>query len=482
MWNTFSRYGLERKSAFVHSLLLLVLLLQLAGCATNKALQPPDNAALRDDATGNIRKVALVTSPTPPEIEGVTLGLTHAKGAAKGALAGAAGGALMGASLALSVCFEWVSCGVALFLTPVLAVGGGVVGGVAGGVAGDSTDNLAASEWQAQQISSGETLQSELLVRALEYGQANLDVELVRAPDKSAEDLSAQENRTTLANESIDHVLNLELLQVSLDRRLEMRGRARLISVETGAVLDEREYVYFSESRDREGWTANNAQLVLEAINRGLQILAEDAVDGEFLLYYTATPEAETPRPIEGDDKHQLLVKQYVPFYVLAPVVPDLEVAEMSSNDTAWWHLNFIVMDGPKPTFRWEAFPRDFELAAASNDGHEITNVRYELRVFDAAEPFNPNRLFVPGLKVYEARDIREPFHTIDRFLPACNDYYWTVRAKFDLDGQTRATEWAGVYGGGGQYSPWNLRGKNADRYGGISAEQLYYPFKIKCD
>lgn len=33
-----------------------------------------------------------------------------------------------------------------------------------------------------------------------------------------------------------------------------------------------------------------------------------------------------------------------------------------------------------------------------------------------------------------------------------------------------------------GQYSPWNVRGKNADRHEPTSAEQLYYPFKVKCD
>lgn len=468
----------------MRSLLLLVLVLQLSACATNKALQPPHDASLRnEDDAGSIRKVALVTSPNPPEIEGVTRGVTHAKGAAKGALAGAAGGAMMGVSIALSACVEAVSCGVALLLTPVLAVGGGVVGGVVGGVAGDSADTLAASESQAQQVLGGEDLQSELLFRAQEYGQGHLDIELVQAPTESAEDLSSEENRTALANESIDHVLSLELLQVSLDRRLEMRARARLISVQTGAVLRDEEYAYFSESRGREGWMAGNAQPLLEAIKRGLQALAEGAVDEQFLLYYTAEPEGETTaRGIQGDDRRKSLISQFVPHYALAPVIPDLEVAELSNDDVTSWHLKFVVVDAPKPTFQWEAFPREFELAAASNEGHQITDVRYELRVFDAVEPFNRDRLFVPGLKVYEARDIREPSHTIEEFLPACSDYYWTVRAKFDLDGQTRATEWAGVYGVGGQYSPWNLRGKNADRHEPTSAEQLYYPFKLACD
>ncbi|MGD2140804.1 MAG: hypothetical protein PVH25_10435 [Burkholderiales bacterium] len=462
--------------------LLAVSLTQLTGCATNTKLQPPDYAAAQNDpGGGRFNKVALVTNPTPPEIEGVTLGVTYGEGAAKGAGAGALGGAGFIAE-GFSGCNEAACALVFLGLLPVFMLGGAVVGGVAGGLAGESADTLAASESQAQQMLSGGGLQIELLVRAEEYGQSHLDIELVRGPVKSAEEFSAEENRSALANESIDHVLSLELLQVSLDRSLEMRGRAQLISVQTGAVLSDEEYSYVSESRSREDWMADNAQRLVAAINRGLQTIAEGAIDEQFMLYYTEEPEGETTaRAIEGDDKRQLPIKYYVPHYVLAPVVPDLEVDQLFSDDTASWHLKFVVVDALKPTFQWEPFPREFEAAAQSNEGHRITNVRYELRVYDAVEPFNPNHLFVPGLKVYEAIDIPEPTHTIDVRLRDCSEYYWTVRAKFDLDGQTRATEWAGVYGAKGQFSPWYLRSEDAGQRPALSPEQFYYPFKVAC-
>ena len=51
----------------MRALLLLVLALQSASCATNQALHPPDYAALQnDDGAGNMRKVAVsMVKPGP---------------------------------------------------------------------------------------------------------------------------------------------------------------------------------------------------------------------------------------------------------------------------------------------------------------------------------------------------------------------------------------------------------------------------------
>jgi hypothetical protein len=130
-----------------------------------------------------------------------------------------------------------------------------------------------------------------------------------------------------------------------------------------------------------------------------------------------------------------------------------------------------------QPTLRWEHFPRDYDLIGAGGQRHQITDVRYDFRVFEGiAGSYS-------GPQVYEVRDIPESYHRIQSGLKACSDYYWTVRARFKLDGRIRATEWAGAFAAGGwNENPWNLRrGLYSWGQGPYRADWFYYPFRTPC-
>jgi hypothetical protein len=94
-------------------------------------------------------------------------------------------------------------------------------------------------------------------------------------------------------------------------------------------------------------------------------------------------------------------------------------------------------VDSLRPTLRWEAFPRPEDLTA-DTEGRlaSARSVTYELRIWRAEGGF-------PGELVYVRADLTEPAHTLDTPLGPDTLYLWTVRARFDLDGQPRVTLWA---------------------------------------
>jgi hypothetical protein len=149
--------------------------------------------------------------------------------------------------------------------------------------------------------------------------------------------------------------------------------------------------------------------------------------------------------------------------------------------------LGFVEVDSVQPTLRWERFPRDHDLIGNRGQQLEITDVRYDIRVFDTASaPRGP--WLVPAQQVYAARQISEPLHKIEGVLSACSDYFWTVRARFKLDGRVRVTEWAGAFSIAQDVNdtPWDLRRGirrgNITRNAEAGSEWFYYPFMTPCD
>ncbi len=480
----------------VKRLVAVTVVTGLMGCATDVPKTPDYFAADDRFPTSGIGRVALVADASPPEIESVDLGQTYGQSAARGAV----GGALEGATAALEGLAGCSGgyCGAAfLLLLPVFAVGGAVAGAASGADSGYDPDRLAAAEANARRMLDAAYLQTGLLDRTRDYGMDNLDLEFVRGGGAAPKTPLDRPDYDALAGESIDAVLEVDLLRVALGHSLEMTARARLVSVRTGAVLSDGRYMVSSERRRLEEWLADGAAPVTEAIQRGLQTLAEDMVDENFLLFYPEKPgaiaaadaavaSAESPPPRSRS----------VPHYVLGPVYPALdhcffcgEGLFRSRPHRAIGNLEFVAVDSVRPTLRWERFPRAHDLTGGDGRPVEITDVRYDIRVFDTAAPAGDGIVLVPAQQVYGARDLPEAHHTVAGGLAACRDYFWTVRARFKLDGRVRVTEWAGAFDvAGWNEKPWNLRrGRYAypEMIGPIRVdgpEWFYYPFKTPCD
>jgi hypothetical protein len=77
------------------------------------------------------------------------------------------------------------------------------------------------------------------------------------------------------------------------------------------------------------------------------------------------------------------------------------------------------------PELRWEP------LAAESlGERFVIEDVRYDLRVCDDRSV------------LYSVEGLTEPRHRVDMELRRGKDYWWTVRARFRLNGAPRRTDW----------------------------------------
>lgn len=109
----------------------------------------------------------------------------------------------------------------------------------------------------------------------------------------------------------------------------------------------------------------------------------------------------------------------------------------------------FSKVDSLQPTLRWEAFPR-LQDREANPEGvlSRISNVTYELKIW-RVKANNDFFKFGPYVSsdnvsdlVYERRGLTEPYHKVEHPLEPSTYYFWTIRARFELDGQPGIIQW----------------------------------------
>jgi hypothetical protein len=113
-----------------------------------------------------------------------------------------------------------------------------------------------------------------------------------------------------------------------------------------------------------------------------------------------------------------------------------------------------------RPLLQWEPFPRPADMKDdKSSSLSRVQIVTYEVRIWRAESPvaglcapFPPEfaadaigrgPCIFPGELVYTRGGLANPFHTVESPLAPATVYLWAVRARFDLDGQPRVTQWS---------------------------------------
>ena len=74
-------------------------------------------------------------------------------------------------------------------------------------------------------------------------------------------------------------------------------------------------------------------------------------------------------------------------------------------------------------------------MEAAPEEMGRVDNVRYDLVIAQ-------ERDFAPAEIIYRREGLPDSEHTIEIALSPDTRYYWTVRARFMLDGRERVSEW----------------------------------------
>ena len=109
----------------------------------------------------------------------------------------------------------------------------------------------------------------------------------------------------------------------------------------------------------------------------------------------------------------------------------------------------------PQPVFRWTALE---DLTGIGGVAARISDIRYEFRLYDSRGLVGMPK--VPGELLVQQNGLTEAsFQLPGGILEPCQIYFWTVRARFLLDGFPRATEWTALHNGLlSVVTPWEFR------------------------
>ena len=393
------------------------LLIVLAwGCAT--APHPlAYTPAVPEPARRGAARVEVVSvapeAEAPPRLEGdVGKGRSTGKGAATGAATGAYAGLL--ASLQTGPFF--------VVLAPILVPAGTVIGG-AGGAAVGYAQGIPLKEGQAAQAllaRNQRDLSAELARRVV---QKLPGAGKVQAPPGSPPDLRLEVTALSwgLFGGAGSHpVADFELTVAY--RVLDGKGTELL----------HRQFTVGGPRRPFPEWSEDEGRRLGEAVEGALEASAEAVADSAFLIQDFHLPKGLLP-PTCGllPRRPGRVPRSATPFVGATPQV-----------------------EGPSPTLQWEAFPRREDVDHdAGRLLARISGIRYDLRVWASVGGG-------PGALVYERRGLpleprtdpavaegeaSAPFveYPLDLPLAPATEYLWSVRARFRLDGEERATRWS---------------------------------------
>jgi hypothetical protein len=181
-----------------------------------------------------------------------------------------------------------------------------------------------------------------------------------------------------------------------------MKAHVRLVKTRDNSLIHYADYTYTGKNLRYSDWAGHNGERLVQALEHGYEALGHDISDSLFLLY----PYAE-----RSDNGEQTCG--------LAPLAP-AEEATASSR---------------APKLEWQSFPREADKLAAPNDIARIKNVKYDLIVGTGGN----NESFDV---VYRREGLPKPSHRLEMPLQPDTRYFWSVRARFTLDGRQRVTEW----------------------------------------
>jgi hypothetical protein len=134
------------------------------------------------------------------------------------------------------------------------------------------------------------------------------------------------------------------------------------------------------------------------------------------------------------------------PTFGLKPIYPK----NLCNQPTPDCEILVTIVDSLQPVLRWEAFPPEGIISDAKQISR-ISNITYDLNIWISENDY-------PSSLIYSRRGLPEPRHEIEEPLLPCTEYFWTVRARFLIDGKERVSEW------GISARPWFWREPNKIR------------------
>ena len=407
----------------------LCFTLTLMGCA--HVVQPPS-----EEIRTHLGKIGIVSADSLPKYDFKTFAV------------GRSSGALTGAGISsLDLFMRTFPFGI--FLWPVGAAYGAIEG------YGRSVPEVAVkeSETLANTALVGHVIQQKMseqvLKKCLSLKDYHFQLLKINRQNPSTRDPDYR-----FLNNEVDTIIELDTMTIGFRGEggddpsiyFFMNVRARLIQANDNKVLFSQDFEYRSMQRRLQEWKANDAQLLVKERDRCYKDLADRIADELFL----------ESNFVRG----QRMTFEACGINILYP--------EQNRLDFPKPGLSYVVIDSIQPTMKWEPFPapKDKETDETGIRG-KIKEVTYELKIWKVYGNF-------PDELSYHREDIKETSHRLETALEYARNYYWTVRAQFELNGRTRTTTWAysklpmsdlDPYGQGGYRDPCRLNYIPIDNY-----------------
>jgi hypothetical protein len=294
------------------------------------------------------------------------------------------------------------------------------VGVIAGAIESAATDRKSRSVQGADEVVSPK-LEVSLIQDGLRdaiIAAAKADgVKLSIAPAVGVVDTEGEPDYRALAAKGIDTVLEVTLHQVFIEPNIDFSGKinldpvlpldmqtnVRVIRTRDNTPLLQEDYFFRGKRYQYTEWASNSGEKLTMGLNKGYATLGRDIADRVFLLY----PFAD--RVGNGESGYC-----------------GLGVLEPKQN----------LADDLSPLLSWKSFPRTSDVSLVPDEMKRVKNVRYELLVGTGGNGEMPDVL-------YHVEELTETTHRVAKRLEPNTRYFWSVRARFDLDGRTRVTDWA---------------------------------------
>ncbi len=395
----------------------LALLLALQAACTSVEPRAP-----RPELQATLGQVAVVAAPASAEI--------HLRGFPGGPASGAAAGAAGGFAGCLAGMAKGSCTGAVCGAVAVLAVGVcgvvAAVGAVAGAAAAPAARDVEKARETLLSSLSADTVQTSLRDEVL--GAAATRGPALRGPPPApAPGAAGKADYRALRAEGIDTVLEVSLTEVALEGYppeglgLRMEARARLVRTSDEGEAFSAAFTHLGPRMALSDWWADDGRALLRALADGYAALGSQIDENVFVLF---------PFPDRQPHGAGFLSAAFG----LAPVEPPTRgqlVGAPLVGDAFEW----AKAAGSPPTLRWEAFPRESDRQADPESVGRVRRVRYDLRVWREAN-------LAPAELVYRREGLPEAEHRLETRLAPGTRHFWTVRARFELDGRERVSEW----------------------------------------
>jgi hypothetical protein len=248
-----------------------------------------------------------------------------------------------------------------------------------------------------------------------------------------------------------DYVVEITLLDLKattpgsedLRYRFLLRARGRLVRVAGNVVLDQFSFVAATREATVDQWTAEDGKVASAAFKDASLTVAEAFID-EWILMYRGDSKDKAPTSMQWRAPAPA-----TPDYVIRPIYPPKPAARSRRAVPVFPAGVPSSVDSTTPALSWEKLPRSIAGEYFSGIAPRARNLVYDVRIFNAGVihrqvPMGGTvPVIIPANLIRIYRDLPAATVQVTQALPPCAHYFWTVRARFELDGRQRSTEWS---------------------------------------